>query len=482
MRNRSVPLIFASCFTVFVSAGAFSSRGSAEEKTPKIFVGGSDSLENEPDPADAPGSEDESVSFSVNQRFGEVGALDPREAPFNDKVAMPTPFAQLKWHDVLAKSYVKEDALWYKQGDLELRLTIQPKLQDALAKSLMTQRNIAGAVVLMESRSGRILAMVEREGAKGNPLNSVNSESIVTSARAPAASLMKIVTATAAMEKVGFKPDEEISFFGGCGHLRRNNWLRDSKQDRQKLTLARAFGLSCNTVFARLAMYSTGLGTLRKYVEGYHFNKPLPSDFRIETSAALLPQAEAATALEVGEAGAGFGASKLSPVHAAMMASVAGNEGKMMVPFLVDSAFDAKGQRVYLGLPQVLAQVASKNVAHEMQILMQDTVLTGTSRKYFRRKGIRADRYEIGGKTGTLSDPEDRSTLYTWFAGIAPLETVENVSIGALVASPKTWVVRASEIAQMSFTHYLRLSRMEASGRGDKALSAKDESRKMGER
>jgi penicillin-binding protein A len=361
-------------------------------------------------------------------------------------------------------------------------LTIQPRLQEAVQKILNSQRNIAGAVVLLESSSGRVLAMAEREGVKGNPLNSFNGEPIVTSARAPAASLMKIVTATAAMEKTGMNPDHEISFFGGCGHLRRNNWLRDSRQDRQKLTLARAFGLSCNTVFARLAMYTTGLGTLRKYIENYQFNKPIPSDFRIETSAALLPQAAAATALEVGEAGAGFGSTRLSPIQAAMMASVAGNDGKLMAPFLVDAAFNSQNERVYVGVPLVLAQVASKEVSKKLQILMQDTILTGTSRKYFKRKGTRSDRYEIGGKTGTLSDPENRSTLYTWFAGIAPLEAIDNVSLGVLVASPKTWVVRASEIAQLSFSQYLRLYRMNGGVRTEESLSIKNGPHKMGER
>ncbi|MCA2961802.1 MAG: hypothetical protein IOD12_16250 [Silvanigrellales bacterium] len=399
--------------------------------------------------------------LSLKQGFREAGYPDPREEAFNDSKAFKTPFGHVRWQDVADRWYEKDKVAWVKMGAYTLRLTLNPELQASLKGILQRQRNIAGAMVLIESNTGRLLAMAERRGEEGNPLNPSGGEPIVTSARAPAASLMKIVTATAAIEKVSLRPDEEIFFSGGCGHLRGQNWLRDSARDRQHLTFARAFGVSCNTAFARIALYHTGLSTLRRFAAGYMFNKPIPSDVRIETSAALMPQLEAATALEVGEAGAGFGASKLSPIHAAMIAAAAGNEGTLMAPYLVDAAFDASGRQVYSGAPRKLERLFSAQTAASLQILMRETILTGTSRKYFRRKGTRKDRFEIGGKTGTLSDPEERSTLYTWFNGLAPLESSENVAIGALVASPKNWVVRASEIAQQGLSDYLRLSRTE---------------------
>jgi|GEM_PF-620843 len=400
-------------------------------------------------------------SISLKQGFRDAGYPDPREEPFNDSKAFQTPFGQLKWQDISERWTDRDGSAWVKIGLLDLRLTIKPELQAQMKRILQQQRNIAGAVVLIESRTGRILALAERRGTEGNPLNPSSGEPIVTSARAPAASLMKIVTATAAIEKVGLRPDEDIWFSGGCGHLRGQNWLRDAGRDRQHLTLARAFGVSCNTVFARVALYNTGLATLKKYAYGYYFNRPIPSDLRIETSAALMPQLESATALEVGEAGAGFGATKISPVHAAMIAAAVGNEGVLMSPYLVDAAFDQNGKQVYAAIPHKLERLFSPQTAASMQSLMRETILTGTSRRYFRRKGTRNDRYEIGGKTGTLSDPEDRTTLYTWFSGIAPLESVENVAIGALVASPKTWVVRASEIAQLGLSEYLRYAKTE---------------------
>lgn len=401
----------------------------------------------------------QNASQKIGGSFQKQGYKDPREELTNERHAFKTPFGQVIWKEVDKRLSYREKSTYVTYKGLTLKLTIQPELQMALEKTLAAQRNIAGAVVILESRTGRILAMSETKADTRSPL--VNEDSILTSARAPAASLMKIVTATASIEKNNLDPDQEIPFHGGCGNLRNRNWLRDAQSDRQRMTFSHAFGISCNTVFARLALYETGLASLRQYAEKYMFNRPIPSDLRIETSAALMPALEMATALEVGEAGAGFGSSKISPVHAAMLSAAAGNSGILMAPYLVEAAYDSSGKQVYTGAPLEISRIFTKRTADKMQRLMQETVLSGTSRRYFRRKGTAGDRFEIGGKTGTLSDAEERGTLYTWFSGIAPLESPQNVAIGTVVASPKNWVVRASSLAQISLAQYLKIERQD---------------------
>lgn len=394
----------------------------------------------------------------VHTEFQNLGYQDPREEPTNEKQAFKTPFGQIIWKELAPQIYASSDgALMANYRGFKLKLTLNKDLQESTKKNLDAQRNIAGATVIIESRTGKILALSERKSEIANPL--VSDDTIAIAAKAPAASLMKIITATAAIEKTGMDPDDEIAFRGGCGHLRNQNWIRDSATDRQKLTLAKAFGNSCNTAFARVALYWTGLSTLRQYAEKYMFNKPIPSDLRMETSAALMPQLESASALEVGEAGAGFGASKLTPIHAALISATAGNGGVMMAPYLVEAAFDQAGKQVYTAAPREISRVFSKKTSEKLFRCMQETILTGTSRKFFRRRGTARDRFEIGGKTGTLSDAEERATLYTWFSGVAPLDSPHNVAIGTLIASPKNWVVRASSVAQTSLARFLMLEK-----------------------
>jgi peptidoglycan glycosyltransferase len=403
----------------------------------------------------------QNASKRIGGSFQVQGYKDPREELNNERHAFKTPFGQVIWKDIEKRLSFRDNASYVSYKGYNLKLTIQPELQVALEKTLQAQRNIAGAVVLLESRTGRILAMAETKADARSPL--VTEDSILTTARAPAASLMKIVTATASIEKNNLDPEQEIPYQGGCGSLRNRNWLRDPQSDRQRMTFSHAFGVSCNTVFARLALYETGLASLRHFAEKYMFNRPIPSDLRIETSAALMPALEMATALEVGEAGAGFGSSKISPVHSAMLSAAAGNSGILMAPYIVEAAYDPSGKQVYTGAPLEISKIFSKRTADKMQRLMQETILSGTSRRYFRRKGTAVDRFEIGGKTGTLSDAEERGTLYTWFSGVAPLESPQNVAIGTVVASPKNWVVRASSLAQISLAQYLKIERQDRS-------------------
>jgi penicillin-binding protein A len=377
----------------------------------------------------------------------------------NEKQMWSTPFGQVSWSEISEKLDFQSDGVYTQYKSMKLKLTLEPDLQRSIQHSLDSHKNISGGVVLLESKTGRILAIAEKKSDLPNPLNEANS--IVTAARAPAASLLKIVTATAAMEKTGIEPEDDVYFHGGCGYLRNQNWLKDSLRDVQHLSLAKAFGVSCNTAFARLAIYDTGLSSWKTYAHRYYFNRPIPSDLRFETSTVQIPSLESATALEVGEVGSGFVASRISPIHSAMLSAATGNNGVLMAPFIVDTARNVDGKIVYKGEPRAISRVFSKGSSLRMIRLMQDTVLSGTSRKFFRKSGTSKDRYEIGGKTGTLSDAEERGILYTWFSGLAPLDSPDNVSIGALVASPKTWVVRASSLAQLSFSQYLKWDKLD---------------------
>jgi cell division protein FtsI/penicillin-binding protein 2 len=184
-------------------------------------------------------------------------------------------------------------------------------------------------------------------------------------------------------------------------------------------------------------------------------NRPIPSDLLIETSLAALPEPETATTFDVGEAGAGFGLSKLSPVHAAMLSAAISNEGRMMAPHIVRRARDAKGNIVYQAEPRLIGTPMDPASASKMMTLLKATVLQGTSRSHFLRRDTKRFRAEIGGKTGTLRDLEERKTLYTWFSGVGAAGDGEpGLALGVLVASPVNWLVRASSVASNSLGKY----------------------------
>jgi peptidoglycan glycosyltransferase len=394
-------------------------------------------------------------SLENTEKKDQISAFsDPRQFLDNQSVSIQTPFGQISWPDIAAKVYtVNNKAFAYYKG-YKLLLTIDPSLQESSGKYLNQSRIIHGATAIIEPHTGRILSLAQSGGSR-NAIVSVAS-------RAPAASLIKIVTASAGIEKGDLKPQDEIAFRGGCSVLRNENWIRDPSRDTQILTLSKAFGRSCNTVFARVAIYNSGLVALKTYAEKFMFNKPIPSDIHLQTSMFLLPDIETASSLEVAEAGAGFGATKISPVHAALLSATVKNNGIMMAPYLVEEAYDSQDRLVYKASPKQIGRVITKETAAEIEELMHATIVSGTSRRAFSKKGTRADIDEIGGKTGTLLDPEDRDMLYTWFSGIAPMNSDKGIAIGTVVASAQNWVVRASGIAQTTLADYFRLEHKES--------------------
>lgn len=371
------------------------------------------------------------------------------------------PLAPLRWAEVSGTVDFESVPVRAKQGDLEFELSLDPAIQQAAERFFPSSLPISGATVVVEVRTGRILALVERRnGGAENPLSLVPSPA--TAAYAPAASLMKYVTAAAAFENSQLRPDSEMNFRGRCGRLSYSSWIRDPAKDRRSLSVATAFGTSCNPVFAHIGLYWTGLPLLREYASRFGFDKHLESDLQIEESHASLPELGVDPEI-IGRAAAGFGRSQLSVVHAAIIAAAAANDGKMMKPRIVDRAISTvDGAVVHEAKSKVVGQIYAKDTAEMMFLSMRDTVIRGTSRRYFRRKGTREFLHALGGKTGTLLDFENRKILYTWFSGVTSFGSDSDVGIAVLVGGDARRLVLASAVAQATLASVIQVRKLGA--------------------
>ena len=92
----------------------------------------------------------------------------------------------------------------------------------------------------------------------------------------------------------------------------------------------------------------------------------------------------------------------------------------------------------------------------QLKLLMQDTVRYGTSRtalgrlkRYKRFKGI-----ELGAKTGTINDPQDRYK-YDWLTAFAIPPGGENaICISTLAVHGRLLGTRATELARAIIHYY----------------------------
>jgi cell division protein FtsI/penicillin-binding protein 2 len=327
-------------------------------------------------------------------------------------------------------------------------LTIDPRLQARLEKTLASYAVPWGATVLLEPGTGRVLAMAEHSDAEPQ------RKGIATAAFAPAASVFKIVTAAALLEQ-GVRPGDEVCFHGGKHRLQPKLLADDPRRDRTCFSLATAFGHSANVVFAKLAERGLDPAVLRSTAGRFLFNGEIPFSRPIEMSRADFP----ADPFQLANTAAGFGAVKLSPLHAALLASIVANGGQFVPPALIESVEGASAPA-----PRTPVRVVDEGVAGALGEMMRSTCSEGTARRAFRRASGPLRGVSVAGKTGSLTDPTPYRD-YTWFVGFAPADHPQ-VVVATLIVNGRLWRVRAPMVAKDALEAFFgtRVAATETSG------------------
>jgi len=329
-----------------------------------------------------------------------------------------------------------------------VRYTFDPKIHDDMAAVYLKYQPDYACFVAMDVDTGAIL----------NLTSFIKSdeewENLVMRSEYPAASVFKMVTAAASLDLGKVVPSTVLPFNGKSTTLYKSQVLRHKNNKWTRTpTLKESFAKSVNPVFGRLGIFELGANNLTKYAMRFGFDQPLQSDF-------TLPQSRVGlsfdTEWELAEAASGYTKDiTLSPIHAAQMAAIVANQGKMVVPYMVESVIDKKGQVLYQKqVPDTTEQVITPVAAQQMRDLMRETTRIGSARKSFgnlsRYKVYRG--MEIGGKTGSLTgfSPKGR---HDWFVGYAEKDG-RRVAYASLIINKEKWYVRSAYVARQFIYHY----------------------------
>jgi cell division protein FtsI/penicillin-binding protein 2 len=308
-------------------------------------------------------------------------------------------------------------------------LTLDPRLQARLERTLASYTVPWGVTVLLEPATGRVLAMAEHSEAEPR------RRGLATTALAPAASVFKIVTAAALLEQ-GVRPGDEVCFHGGKHRIQPKLLADDPRRDRTCFSLSAALGHSANVVFAKLAR-GLDASALRAAAGRFLFNGEIPFPRPVEMSRAEFPDDR----FKLATTAAGFGAVKLSPLHGALLAAIVANGGLFVPPALVEEV-----DGVPAPAPSAPVRVVDERVAAALADMMRSTCTEGTARRAFRRPGGPLRGVAVAGKTGSLTDPSPYRD-YTWFVGYAPADRPQ-VVVATLIVNGRLWRVRAPTVAK----------------------------------
>lgn len=292
------------------------------------------------------------------------------------------------------------------QGGLTVITTIDPKTQDAAEAAAATKlASVDPALeigsVAIDPDNGYIRAMV---GGKDWESSKVNVATGSGGGGRPAGSTFKTYTLVAAIE-AGIDPEATYVNCSSTAELPGWNVHNFGYTDYGTRTIARAFAVSSNTGFARLAM---SLGP-EKIVETAH-RMGVESDLVAEGGLTLGADSSPVTPLEMADAYATI-ANGGTHYEATPILQVIDSDGNV----LIDNT-NPTGERVL-----------SAEVAHAATEVMK---LVVNSSEGTGRSAVLSSGQPVAGKTGTQENYMD-----IWFCGITP-----QLSVASWIGDPNNQV------------------------------------------
>lgn len=336
-----------------------------------------------------------------------------------------------------------------KEEQVNINYSFDEKLTGYIKRILKRYRSDYSSVIVIDNETGYILSAVGYERT-GNQFNIT----MPFSSTHPSASLFKIVTTADLLEKSEVTKDSVFKFRGRGTTLYKYQ-LKDKKSRWQRRqSFERAFAYSNNVIFGKAAINNSTSERLFDMAADFGFNEKLMEEISLSKSVFEMPD----TDYELAEKASGFNKkTMISPIHAAVLASVVANDGVLNYPRVVTEINDNITKNLIWSPQQRTKRVLEVATARELQELMEATVKRGTARGSFRRlkrklrKGL-----DIGGKTGSITGgvPFGKRDWFTSFAVPTNKNHGKGISIAVMNINLEKWYVKSSYLARKIIEYY----------------------------
>jgi cell division protein FtsI (penicillin-binding protein 3) len=351
---------------------------------------------------------------------------------------------------------------------------IQHIAEKELGAALQTTRAKGGICIVLNPRTGEVLALSVRAAAPGRPAFNPNDPQhykpaewrnrAVTDAYEPG-SIFKPVLAAAALEERVVHPLERFDVSSGKIQV-ADREISDSHKSGV-LTFTDVIAESSNVGTIKVAL-RLGKERFSKYIDAFGFGNKTGLDVPGEISG-MLKDYRLWTGVSIGFIAIGQEIG-VTPMQMAAAYGVLANGGTLMKPYLVSEIVNReKGERTKFK-PQPVRRAITEETCSKVNKMLQRVVETGTGQK------AKPAGHTAAGKTGTAQKIDQKTGLYSKkdyvssFVGFAPanapklvilvmLDTPEGDIYGGSVAAP---VFRA--VAEQSLA-YLQVAPDDVGGR-----------------
>lgn len=315
-----------------------------------------------------------------------------------------------------------------------VELTIDAKIQKMAYD--MIPDGVAGSIVVMNPKTGAIIAMVSKPSYDTNLMASHDSAKVAAAydklvntkninlfgssaykqVYSPG-SVFKLIDTAAALESGKYKADTVLPnpanmSFPGIDY-KLPNYAYGQCDTQSKATFTFALENSCNTPFASIAL-DLGQDAITKEAEKFGFNdSSLKIPNNVETSKFPGSTGEL-DAPALARSAIGQQDVVATPLQIAMMTAAIANGGTQMKPNLIQTVRSPDLQIVSSPKPEVLRQSTTPEVAKQITEWMVNVVDHGIA------SAAAVPGVEVAGKTGTAELGGEDNLNNSWFTGFAP--------------------------------------------------------------
>ncbi len=316
---------------------------------------------------------------------------------------------------------------------LTLDRHLQYVAEKALSRAVEEAKAVAGMAVVLDPKTGEILALANHP--RFNP-NVPGTHALATIRNRAAldtfepGSTMKAFVIAAALEEKSIKADE--AFFCENGAWRVGRHTINDTHEYAWLGPRGILQVSSNICTAKVAQ-ALGREQLVRYYHAFGFAErtglALPGEGR---GSIPFPKAEVALATQSFGQGMTATAVQLAAGYGALA-----NDGVLMRPYLVQKVVDPDGVVLLENRPTELRRVVSPKVARQVVGMLESVVTKeGTAPK------AAMEEYRVAGKTGTAQKADPVARGYSdkrlaSFVGMVPAENPRAVIL-VIVDEPKT--------------------------------------------
>jgi cell division protein FtsI (penicillin-binding protein 3) len=318
-----------------------------------------------------------------------------------------------------------------------IRLTIDRDVQwvaqNAINQAVTSSRAKSGTVVVMDPKTGHILAQASAPTFDPNNSKSITLEKLnnpsVQEVFEPG-SIGKVITVAAALEEKKIRPDTVFTIPYSMKIYDRT-FSDHEKHPTVKMTTTKMLAVSSNTGSIQVGQMlgkNTLYDYLRKFGIGESTNSKLPGE-----SAGILHPVKDWSGVSLPTISFGQGYSLTAMQATSVFATIA-NNGVRVNPTILAGVVDQSGRYTPAKTNEGL-RVLSDQTAAEMRLMMEGVVSsTGTA------PSAAIEGYRVAGKTGTAQRYNTRCGCYSGytasFIGFAPADEPKFV-ISVTIQDPK---------------------------------------------